>query len=122
MALSAGTTSLTPPGQMPLLNRPVTATVGAPPPAGPEELGEQVIKHPPLERDPVDGHPFVSYRIEYQAEDEVLRRGLSIEVRISYDGRIQLANANQYSVMLSDVKDPHVDHRGRPDPAERLMR
>jgi uncharacterized lipoprotein YbaY len=97
----------TPPGQMPLLNQPVTATMGAGAALGPQELGEQTIKHPVVQRDPGDGHAFIPYRIEYQADDETLRRGLSIEVRISYDGRVRLINSNQYSVMLSDVKDPH---------------
>jgi hypothetical protein len=96
---TSGTTSLTPPGQMPLLNQPVTATVALAAGTGPQELGEQIIKHP--------GASPVAYHIEYQAEDDVLRRGLTIEVRISYDGRVRLTNSNQYSVTLPDVKDPH---------------
>ncbi len=95
----ADVNSMTPPGQMPLLNRPVTATIATSTPAAQQELGVQVIKHP--------GPSPVAYRIEYHAEDETLRRGLNIEVRISYDGRVHLFNSNQYSVTLADVKDPH---------------
>ena len=95
------------PGQMPLLNQPVTASASAAAPAAPEELGEQVIKHAVVQVDPVTGQRTVPYRIEYQADDETLRRGLSIEVRISYSGRVQLFNSNQYSITLADVKDSH---------------
>jgi len=106
---SSGTQS----GRMPLLNQPVTATMSAGAALGPQELGEQTIKHPVVQRDPGDGHAFVPYRIEYQADDETLRRGLSIEVRISYDGRVQLANSNQYSVTLDDVQE--AAKRNQPD-------
>jgi hypothetical protein len=95
----ANANSLTPPGQMPLLNQPVTATMAANATIGPQELGVQIIRHP--------GASPLPYRVEYRAEDEVLRRGLNIEVRISYDGRVHMFNSNQYSVTLSDVKDPH---------------
>jgi len=97
---NGGMSSLTPPNQMPLLNQPASATaITAAAASGPEELGEQTIKHP--------GSSPVAYHIEFRAEDEVLRRGLNIEVRISYDGRVRLFNANQYAVTLDDVKDPH---------------
>jgi uncharacterized lipoprotein YbaY len=91
--------SLTPPGQMPLINQPVTATMASAATLGPQELGEQIIKHP--------GASPVAYRIEYQADDELLRRGVIVEVRVSYGGRVQLVNGNQYSVTLADVTDPH---------------
>jgi uncharacterized lipoprotein YbaY len=95
-----GTNSLNQPGQMPLLNQPVTATAAVAASTEPEEVGEQTIKAGGL------ASP-VPYKIEYQADDEVLRRGLGIEVRISYGGRVQLFNSNQYSITLPDVKDPH---------------
>lgn len=102
--LSAGSTA---PGQMPLLNQPITATASGTAAAAPEELGEQVIKHPVVQVDPVSKIRGVAYRVEYQADDDMLRRGLNIEVRVSYGGRVQLFNSNQYSITLADVKDPH---------------
>lgn len=98
-ALNAGVTALTPPGQMPLLNRPITGSAEVVGSVEPEEVAEQTIRNP--------GASPVAYRIEYRAEDDVLRRGLTIEVRISYGGRVQLFNSNQYSLTLADVKDPH---------------
>ena len=95
-----GTTSLTPPGQMPLLNQPITASAVVAASTQPEEVAEQSIKAGGLSSP-------VPYKIEYQAEDEVLRRGLNVEVRVSYSGRVQLFNSNQYSITLPDVKDPH---------------
>jgi len=89
----------TQPGQAPLLNQPVTATAAAVASAEPEELAEQTIKHATVSP--------VPFKIAYEADDEVLRRGLSIEVRISYGGRVQLFNSNQYSVTLADVTDQH---------------
>jgi hypothetical protein len=102
--LTAGSAA---PGQMPLLNQPVTATATVAAPAAPEELGEQIIKHPVVQLQPDGVTRGVPYRIEYQADDDTLRRGLNIEVRISYSGRVQLFNSNQYSITLADVKDPH---------------
>ena len=95
----ANADTLTPPNQPPLLNRPVTATIATNAAIGPQELGVQVIKHP--------GASPLAYRVEYRAEDEVLRHGVNIEVRITYDGRVRMFNSNQYSVTLPDVKDPH---------------
>jgi hypothetical protein len=95
----ANANPLTPPGQMPQFNRPVTATISTEAVVAQQELGVQIIKHP--------GPSPVPYRIEYRAEDEVLRHGVNIEVRISYDGRVRMFNSNQYSVTLPDVKDPH---------------
>ena len=84
-----------------LLNATVTTS------APPEQLGEQTIKHPVVQVDPVSQLHVVPYRVEYQADDDTLRRGVSIEVRISYGGRMQLINTNQYSITLADEKDPH---------------
>jgi hypothetical protein len=106
--LSATGSSLTPPGQMPLLNQPVTATAAAAAAMGPQELGEQVIEHPtlvPVLQPNGTWAKGVPYRVEYRADDDLMRRGVSIEVRISYGGRVQLINSNQYSETLSDVKD-----------------
>ena len=65
----------------------------------PQVLGSQTIKNP--------GTSPVAYKIEYTAEDDLLRRGLNIEARISYGGRLRLYNVNEVSVKLSNVSDPH---------------
>jgi len=85
------------PDRLPLLSQPQTAAALAA--AGPETLGEQIVRNP--------GSSPVVFRVEYRAEDDLLRRGLNIEVRISYGGRLRLFNANQYEVGLNDVNDPH---------------
>ena len=83
----------------PLLNQPVTANAAVPPP-GPEVLAELTLRHP--------GASPVPFKIEYRAEDEELRHGLNIEVRVSFGGHMQMFNSNQYSLGLTDFKDPHV--------------
>jgi uncharacterized lipoprotein YbaY len=65
----------------------------------PQILGEQTIDNP--------GSPPIPFRVEYTAEDDLLRRGLSIEVRVSYGGRIEYSNANGSLVTFSDVDAPH---------------
>jgi len=80
---------------MPMLNRP-NSPAATP---GPEVLGDQTIKDP--------GSPPVPFRIEYLASDDRLRRGVAIEVRVSYGGKVRFINATQYSVTLSDVSDFH---------------
>lgn len=52
----------------------------------PQVLAEQTIKAP--ERGPI---PF---RMEYTADDELLRHGLNLEARISYRGRVQMRTVN----------------------------
>src|SRR5580704_17784504 len=44
-------------------------------------LGSQTIKNP--------GVAPVPFRVEYRAEDDVLRRGLNIEVRVSMGGKVR---------------------------------
>jgi|GEM_PF-546860 uncharacterized lipoprotein YbaY len=82
-------------GTMPRLDQP-TVPSAAP---GPEVLGEQTISNP--------GSTPVPYRVEYRADDDALRRGLAIEVRVSFGGTVRYINGTQYSVTLSDVSDPH---------------
>jgi uncharacterized lipoprotein YbaY len=65
----------------------------------PQVLGSQTIEHPVSA--PVD------FRVEYRAEDEVLRRGLNIEARVSFGGRVQYYNLNRYVVTLGNAADPH---------------
>jgi uncharacterized lipoprotein YbaY len=65
----------------------------------PQVLGAQTIGSPV-------GAP-IPFRVEYRAEDEVLRRGLNIEVRISYGGKVRFFNRNNYAVTLGNAADTH---------------
>jgi uncharacterized lipoprotein YbaY len=80
---------------MPALNRPNTPALAR----GPEVLGETTIENP--------GPTPVAFRVEYVADDDRLRRGLAIQVRVSYGGTVRFFNATQYEVNLSDVSDLH---------------
>jgi uncharacterized lipoprotein YbaY len=68
-------------------------------PGPPLVLGEQTIANP--QTLPVD------YRVEFTAEDELLRLGLNIEVRVSYGNRVQYSNRNGNLVNSSDIVVPH---------------
>jgi uncharacterized lipoprotein YbaY len=76
--------------------RVVDATaVGMPP----QVLGSQTIKNP--------GVAPVTFRVEYRADDETLRRGLNVEARVSFGGKIRYFNLNRYAVTLGNAADPH---------------
>jgi uncharacterized lipoprotein YbaY len=80
---------------MPTFNRQNVAAAAP----GPEVLGEQTIRDP--------GTPPVPFRVEYTADDDRLRHGLAIQVRVSYGGSVRFFNATQYAVTLGDVTDLH---------------
>lgn len=61
-------------------------------------LGEQRIKAPG-----VNSFPF---RVDFQATDAQLRRGVNIDVRISYDGRLQYRTINAHALTLSGLRFP----------------
>lgn len=82
--------------QPPLLTSAQTATPKA---VLPETLGEQTVKDL--------GDPPFHYRVEYRADDEQLRHGLTIEARISVGDRLLFSNTTSFSVGPSDVGDPH---------------
>jgi uncharacterized lipoprotein YbaY len=65
----------------------------------PQVLGSQTISNP--------GVAPIEFHIEYRAEDEVLRRGLNVEARISYGGKVRFYNVNRYAVTLGNAADPH---------------
>jgi uncharacterized lipoprotein YbaY len=65
----------------------------------PVVLGSQTIRNP--------GAAPVAFRIEYRAEDEVLRQGLNIDARIAYGGRVRYYNINKVAVTLGNAADPH---------------
>ena len=51
--------------------------------------------------------PRLAFHVEYTADDDRLRHGLAIEVRVSYGGTVRFFNATQYAVSLNDVSDLH---------------
>ncbi len=65
----------------------------------PRVLGSQTIERP--------ASSPVAFRVEYRAKDEILRRGLNIEARISSGGRVQYYNRERYAVTLGNASDPH---------------
>jgi len=65
----------------------------------PRILGSQTIRNP--------GATPVDFRVEYQADDETLRRGLNIEARISWGGTLRFYNRNGYAVSLGNATDVH---------------
>jgi uncharacterized lipoprotein YbaY len=72
-----------------------TNTQGMPP----HVLGAQTITNP--------GVSPIPFHVEFQAEDDLLRIGLNIEVRVSYGGKVQYFNRNHYAVTLGNVSDTH---------------
>jgi uncharacterized lipoprotein YbaY len=62
-------------------------------------LGSQTITDPAASP--------VAFRIEYLAEDALLRRGLNVEARVSWGGRVRYYNMNGYAVTLGNASDPH---------------
>jgi putative lipoprotein len=65
----------------------------------PQVLGSQTITNP--------GPAPVPFRVEYTADDETLRRGLNIEARVSFGGKVRYYNVNRYAVTLGNASDPH---------------
>jgi uncharacterized lipoprotein YbaY len=65
----------------------------------PVVLGSQTITSP--------GVAPVSFRVEYRAEDEVLRQGLNVDARISFGGKVRYYNVNKYVVTLGNAADEH---------------
>jgi uncharacterized lipoprotein YbaY len=61
-------------------------------------LGDDVILSP--------GVAPVPFRIEFEADDAMLRRGLTIDVRISFDGRVQYRTLTAHMLTLSGVRYP----------------
>lgn len=62
-------------------------------------LGEQTIKAPPAGP--------VAFRIEYSADDSLLRHGLNLEARISFGGRVRFRTVTTRAVTLGNATDPH---------------
>jgi len=77
---------------MPVLNRPKPMAVE-------RELGKQVITGPSAVPIP--------FQVEYTADDSLLRRGVNVDVRVSFGGRVQYRTGNAHVVTLSSVGYPH---------------
>lgn len=71
------------------------SAVGMPP----QVLGSQTITNP--------GVAPIKFRVEYRADDETLRRGLNVEARVSYGGKIRYFNINGHAVTLGNASDTH---------------
>lgn len=71
------------------------STTGAPP----QVLGSQTLKNP--------GSTPIGFRVVYRAEDDVLRRGLNIEARVSVDGKVRYFNMNHYALNFGNAAEPH---------------
>lgn len=64
-----------------------------------EVLGEQIIKAP--------GEPPIAFKIEYRAEDPMLRRGLNIDVRISFGKTLAYYTASTHPLTSANERDSH---------------
>lgn len=69
-------------------------------PANEQTLGEFVQKLPAPVTEPV------AFRIEYDADDAVLRRGVNLEARVYFDGRIRYRTVNAHVVTLTSAHFP----------------
>ncbi len=65
----------------------------------PQVLGAQTLR--------ASGAGPVEFHVVYRAEDDLLRRGLNIEARVSFDGKVRYINVNQYAVTLGNAGDQH---------------
>lgn len=65
----------------------------------PQVLGEQTISG--------GGTSRVAFRIEYRADDTMLRHGLNLEARVSYGGRVRFRTVTFRAVTLGNANDPH---------------
>lgn len=65
-----------------------------------EILGEQTVKSPAA-------WP-VPFRIEFQADDALLLRGVGLDARVSVAGKLQYTTRTAHPVTLTNVSEPHV--------------
>ena len=64
-------------------------------------LGEQTLTLSAATNEPV---PF---RVEYRADDALLRHGLNVEARISVDGKLRHRSVNAHVLTLASSPFPH---------------
>lgn len=90
-------TSSTGPGQPTGVDLPVSRPTSR---AAEQVIGEQVQKLT------VAAAEAVPFRIEYDAEDAVLRRGVNVEARVYYNGRVRFRTVSAHVVTLSSSPFP----------------
>lgn len=61
-------------------------------------IGEQIIRG--------GGNSPIPYKVEFRAVDALVQRGMNIEARVAYDGRVQLFNAENYAISAADISTP----------------
>lgn len=93
VALSDG--AALPPGSIVTVRIVDESVTGAPP----DVLGSQTLSNP--------ASTPVAFRVVYRAEDDVLRRGLNIEARVSIDGKVRYFTMNHYALNLGNAAEPH---------------
>jgi uncharacterized lipoprotein YbaY len=49
----------------------------------------------------------IAFKIEFRAEEALVRRGLNLEARIEYGGKVQLFNANSFAITSANLSSPH---------------
>jgi uncharacterized lipoprotein YbaY len=69
------------------------------PGAPPDVLGSQTITAPATAP--------VAFRVEYRADDDLLRHGVNLEARVSFDGRVRYVSATSYSFSLGNAAEAH---------------
>jgi uncharacterized lipoprotein YbaY len=75
-----------------------SSAIGMPP----QVLGSQTIRSP--------GAAPIAFKVEYKADDELMRRGLNVEVRVSFGGKVRYFNVNRYALTLGNAADNHRIH------------
>ena len=65
----------------------------------PQVLAEQTIKNPK--------GVSIPFHIEFEADDDLLRHGVNIDARISFDGKLRFRTANAHVLTLGNVEYPH---------------
>jgi uncharacterized lipoprotein YbaY len=66
----------------------------------PQVLGSQTL-HPEAGSAPLE------FRVEYRAEDWLLRQGLNVDVRVSAGGQVRYFNRNRYAITYGNAADVH---------------
>lgn len=83
--------------------RPAGSDLAIPPgptaPAPEQPLGEFTQKL-------AVGTAVMPFRIEYVADDALLRRGLTVEARVSVDGRVRFRTLNAHAISLNSARYP----------------
>jgi uncharacterized lipoprotein YbaY len=71
-------------------------------PGVPAERGERVLGEARMDTTRVVQEP-VPFKVEFTADDAVLRRGLTVDVRVSYGGKVRMRTINAHIVTLASA-------------------